>query len=237
MSSKLYLDQIYSKSGLTKIIDTSSFDSNNFFESSNTGFKVNYQSSNAALEVIQSGTGNAMTVNTDKFVLDKDGNLNIAGNLTFPNSYGINFGNSTLDDYEEGTFEATLEYDTNLTGTLTNITTTSGISGTYTKIGNQVFARYSTLVKSSHTGNSDALLSSISLPFANYGLAHYSIYGYNLYGRYTTTILNNADLIVSTGNNDSKLYFSSQAGTSSGGSGYIVLTSTCHINVIYTTLS
>jgi hypothetical protein len=98
MSSRLYLDQIYSKSGLTKIIDTSSFDSNNFFESSNTGFKVNYQSSNAALEVIQSGTGNAMTVNTDKFVLDKDGNLNIAGNLTFPNSYGINFGNTILDD-------------------------------------------------------------------------------------------------------------------------------------------
>lgn len=80
MSSKLYLDQIYSKSGLTKIIDTSSFDSNNFFESSNTGFKVNYQSSNAALEVIQSGTGNAMTVNTDKFVIDTTGKIGIGTN-------------------------------------------------------------------------------------------------------------------------------------------------------------
>lgn len=150
----------------------------------------------------------------------------------------VKFGDTTLNDYEEGTFEATLEYDTNLTGTLGNITTTSGISGTYTKIGNQVFARYSTLTKSSHTGNSDALLNSISLPFANYGLAaHYSIFGYNLYGRYTTTILNHADLMVYTGSNDSKLYFTAAAGTSNGGSGYVVLTNTCHINIIYTTLS
>jgi len=132
MSSRIYLDQIYSKSGLTKIIDTSSFDSNNFFESSNTGFKVNYQSSNAALEVIQSGTGNAMTVNTDKFVLDKNGNLNIAGNLTFPNSYGINFGNTTLDDYEEGTWVP------NVFHVSTNDSTWLTKQGFYIKIGRQV---------------------------------------------------------------------------------------------------
>ena len=171
--------------------------------------------------------------------------INSSSQIVVP-SGGVNFGTGTdgtgtvtggiLDDYEEGTFQATLEYDTNLTGTLGNITTTSGISGNYTKIGNLVFVKYETLVKNSHTGTNDALLKSISLPFVTNGFAHYSIYGYNLYGRYVTTILNYADLMVSTGSNDSKLYFSSNAGTSNGGSGYVVLTNTCNINVIYTTL-
>src|SRR5210317_666146 len=161
---------------------------------------------------------------------------NITG-IDFSPSSGTGTSSSNLlDDYEEGTFQATLEYDTNLTGTLGNITTTLGINGNYTKIGNQVFVKYETLTKNSHTGNNDALLNSISLPFVTNGLAHYSIYGYNLYGRYTTVIMNYANLIVSTGSNDSKLYFSSQAGTSNGGSGYVVLTNTCNINAIYTTL-
>ena len=174
----------------------------------------------------------------------------LTNNIVLGSGVGINFnnygsedsnsattvGSNLLDDYEEGTFQATLEYDTNLTGTFGNITTTSGISGNYTKIGNQVFVKYETILKNSHTGTNDALLNSISLPFVTNGLAHYSIYGYNLYGRYTTTILNYADLMVSTGSNNSKLYFTASAGTSNGGSGYVVLTNTCHINVIYTTL-
>jgi hypothetical protein len=179
-----------------------------------------------------------------------NGTFTLSGNLKIPENYGIDFnnygsedsnsattvGSNLLDDYEEGTFEATLEYDTNLTGTLGNITTTSGISGNYIKIGNQVFVKYTTLLQSSHTGGNNALLSSISLPFVSNGLAYFSIYGYNLYGRYLTTILNNADLTVSTVINNSELRFSANAGTTNGGSGFVVLTNTCHINVIYTTL-
>ena len=75
MSGRLYLDEIYSKSGQTKVLDTTSFDANNNFEASNTGFNLNYQSANAALNVVQSGTGDALRVNSNALVVDASGKL------------------------------------------------------------------------------------------------------------------------------------------------------------------
>jgi len=77
MSGRLYLDEIYSKSGQTKVLDTTSFDANNNFEASNTGFNLNYQSANAALNVVQSGTGDALRVNSNALVVDASGNVGI----------------------------------------------------------------------------------------------------------------------------------------------------------------
>jgi len=77
MSGRLYLDEIYSKSGQTKVLDTTSFDANNNFEASNTGFNLNYQSANAALNVVQSGTGDALRVNSNALVVDSSGNVGI----------------------------------------------------------------------------------------------------------------------------------------------------------------
>jgi len=77
MSGRLYLDEIYSKSGQTKVLDTTSFDANNNFEASNTGFNLNYQSANAALNVVQSGTGDALRVNSNSLVVDSSGDVGV----------------------------------------------------------------------------------------------------------------------------------------------------------------
>lgn len=77
MSGRLYLDEIYSKSGQTKVLDTTSFDANNNFEASNTGFNLNYQSANAALNIVQSGTGDALRVNSNSLVVNASGNVGI----------------------------------------------------------------------------------------------------------------------------------------------------------------
>ena len=94
MSGRLYLDEIYSKSGQTKVLDTTSFDANNNFEASNTGFNLNYQSANAALNVVQSGTGDALRVfggnfrvgnnaGIEKFRVDVDNNYIMIPSTTF----------------------------------------------------------------------------------------------------------------------------------------------------------
>lgn len=92
MSGRLYLDEIYSKSGQTKVLDTTSFDANNNFEASNTGFNLNYQSANAALNIVQSGTGDALRVNSNSLVVDSNGNVGIG---TSSPSYNIDVKGST----------------------------------------------------------------------------------------------------------------------------------------------
>lgn len=97
MSGRLYLDEIYSKNGQTKVLDTTSFDANNNFEASNTGFNLNYQSANAALNIVQSGTGDALRVNSNSLVVDSSGNVGIGVNPVDRLSIKNSTGNGTLD--------------------------------------------------------------------------------------------------------------------------------------------
>lgn len=64
MSGRIFLDEIYSKDGQNKVLDTKSFDANNNFEVSNTGFNLNYQSANTALVINQTGAGDALHVSS-----------------------------------------------------------------------------------------------------------------------------------------------------------------------------
>lgn len=90
MSGRLYLDEIYSKSGQTKVLDTTSFDANNNFEASNTGFNLNYQSANAALNIVQSGTGDALRVNSNALVVDSSGKVGIGIDPTYKFEVAMN---------------------------------------------------------------------------------------------------------------------------------------------------
>jgi hypothetical protein len=85
-------------------------------------------------------TGNTTPFNgTERMRLNQNGALILAGGTTTANGVGITFpatqsassNANTLDDYEEGTWTPTIGNISN-TGTLT-------ITGTYTKIGNQVY--------------------------------------------------------------------------------------------------
>ena len=127
MSGRIFLDEIYSKDGQNKVLDTKSFDANNNFTTSNTGFRLNYQTANAALIINQTGAGDALSVKK---------------NIKF-SSGGIDFGTTTsgsgtvtggvLDDYEEGSWTpVVVRSAVNPSGTPTTAI------GYYTKIGNVV---------------------------------------------------------------------------------------------------
>jgi hypothetical protein len=86
--------------------------------------------------VVRGSNGVTISGNSGAFGM----RLNSSGNLTFPNGQGIDFSasegggatSSLLDDYEEGTFTATLR------GSVSDPTTPVNSTGKYTKIGNQV---------------------------------------------------------------------------------------------------
>jgi hypothetical protein len=82
----------------------------------------------------------------DRITIDSSGNLNMtgagSGNITIRNGNGIDFSasegggatSSILDDYEEGTWTATLG------GSTTNPSTPVTVTGTYIKVGRLVWA-------------------------------------------------------------------------------------------------
>lgn len=91
-------------------------------------------------------------------------NTTAAGNLAFPSGQGIDFsatagtGTSELfDDYEEGTWTATV-------GCTDNATTTTTVTGYYTKIGRQVTVGFRNMNDIVTTGLSGFF--TITLPFA-----------------------------------------------------------------------
>ena len=81
-----------------------------------------------------------------------------------------------LDDYEEGTWTPSLQSGQ---GCFTSVTSISGVSGNYTKIGNQVTAWYKFEVDQSIT-NAEGILRIDSLPFTstfiNYGIGAAQLY-------------------------------------------------------------
>jgi len=171
--------------------------------------------------------------------------VNSSSQVVVP-SGGINFGTTTdgtgtvssgvMDDYEQGTFSSTLTYNTNTTSATAGdgSQTTTGISSKYVKIGGYVFVTFPALSKSTHTGNSDAKLIKLSLPFTATETGVSIVTGYNLYGRYTTTAMSYAQNYIYAGANTALATFASDAGTSSGGSGFVIITnSTMPISISY----
>lgn len=91
------------------------------------------------------------------------GSVSVNGNVVLASGSGVDFsatsgtGTSELfDDYEEGTWTATV-------GCTGNATTTTTVTGYYTKIGRQVTATFRELNNIDTTGLSGFLL--VSLPF------------------------------------------------------------------------
>ena len=141
-----------------------------------------------------------------------------------------------LDDYEEGTFSSTLTYNTNTTSNTAGdgSQTTTGISSKYVKIGDYVFVTFPALSKSTHTANSDAKLIKLSLPFTATERGISMVTGYNLYARYTSTIMSYAQNYIYTSINSALASFGADAGTSSGGSGFVIITNaTMPITISY----
>ena len=125
-----------------------------------------------------------------------------SGLVTFNN--GINLGNTvsatatTLDGYEEGTFEVTNASDSS--GVLTSET------GEYTRIGNCVFIRVVIRVGTTFASNKVG-----GLPFGSVsdnGTSSWSPIGTALTGSAT-----NAPILVSAKNGEANLYFHKQANT------------------------
>jgi hypothetical protein len=90
-----------------------------------------------------SGSANASASVTTVMSVDLNKSLALQGasnqtgtGITFPATQSASSNANTLDDYEEGTFTATLK------GTTTNPTTPVSTTGTYTKIGRVVYVQF-----------------------------------------------------------------------------------------------
>jgi hypothetical protein len=120
------------------------------------------------------------TASANRLTIDSSGNVNVVGgNLVIGTSgKGIDFsaktpdgsgtlGDELLNDYEEGTWTPVV---TAVAGTLTSVT---GQTGTYTKIGRMVTATGFFTITTNGTGSSAVALA--GLPFANGGLANIGV--------------------------------------------------------------
>jgi len=124
-----------------------------------------------------------------------------SGDLLFGTSAkGVNLGvtsntdSNTLDDYEEGTYTSTLTYDTDITDTSPDETTT--FTAVYTKIGNICTVSTPQLHRTSTFG-ADVILYSFTAPFASAdnGVVYSgSVETYNVRGRYASGVLTQGQL-------------------------------------------
>ena len=128
---------------------------------------------------IQSGTSSPIVFNTNG--ANESGRINttgvyvLKGGTTTANGVGVAFPSTQvassdancLDDYEEGTWTPVV---TAVTGSLTTVT---GQTGTYTKIGRMVTATGFFTITTNGTGSSAVALA--GLPFANGGLANIGV--------------------------------------------------------------
>jgi hypothetical protein len=99
----------------------------------------------------------------EKYRFNTDGRLEVGSGIVFPSTQVASANANTLDDYEEGTFTATLK------GSTTDPTTPVTTTGTYTKIGRQVTAIVN-FVNVLTTGASGAV-SITGMPFTASGLS------------------------------------------------------------------
>jgi hypothetical protein len=102
--------------------------------------------------------------------------------ITFPATQSASSDANTLDDYEEGTFTPVV----NMLGTITYTTAT----GTYTKVGRQVFLSLNLAVSSTDTTQDSNALQISGLPFAPQQYAVSNMLTERAYGKVTPTSQN-----------------------------------------------
>ena len=117
-----------------------------------------------ALTKVTGSGANGLTLSSTDFTIS-------AGNLIFGTAgKGINLGvtsstaSNLLDDYEEGTFDATITYDTDLTDTTPDETLTHS-GNYYTKIGRFVFYGIKYFDKANVFSGNSVNVSSVGIPF------------------------------------------------------------------------
>ena len=117
-----------------------------------------------ALTKVTGSGANGLTLSSTDFTIS-------SGNLIFGTAgKGINLGvtsstaSNLLDDYEEGTFDATITYDTTLTDTTPDETLTHS-GNYYTKIGRFVFYGIKYFDKPNVFSGISVVVSSVGIPF------------------------------------------------------------------------
>ena len=117
-----------------------------------------------ALTKVTGSGANGLTLSSTDFTIS-------SGNLIFGTAgKGINLGvtsstaSNLLDDYEEGTFDATITYDTDLTDTSPDETLTHS-GNYYTKIGRFVFYGIKYFSKPTTFSGNAVNVSTVGIPF------------------------------------------------------------------------
>jgi hypothetical protein len=142
------------------------------------------------------------------------------GRLQFPATQNASSNANTLDDYEEGSFTSTVTYSTTLTATPPTSTTT--ITGYYTKIGNVVTCTFPEITKATF-GGSSVIISNFTVPFSssnNGTWATNAVGFYNIEGQYGGAIVNtNVTYMVQVQPNSTTMNVIAQT-TNLGGGAY-----------------
>ena len=147
--------------------------------------------------------------------------LDLSGTGILTIGDGIKFNNDTaeankLDDYEEGTWTATLSGNSSPTNTdLNNPTTTRAVTGTYRKIGSLVYvqALWNNLqYQGSNDMHNHQLQHITGLPFTSGNATGTSVFtsalGYSrgIYGRYNNSIIEEAIFYFWLGSGSTTVY-------------------------------
>ena len=126
-----------------------------------------------------------------------------SGQVKFPATQNASANANTLDDYEEGTFTCTISYNTTLTATSSNATTTA--TGTYIKIGKMVQVNFPFLDRATTFGGSNVVIFSLTVPFTVGGSSGFGgiTSCYNISARYDSTSFSSwiTTIAPSTGTN------------------------------------
>jgi len=107
-------------------------------------------------------SGNPISGTTGTFTGLLDISAAGAGQIQFPATQNASSNANTLDDYEEGSWTPSLRDG----GTNRNPTYSSGPSGTYVKIGKQVFIRFGFKLSNKGAGSGSGEINIYGLPFA-----------------------------------------------------------------------
>ena len=138
---------------------------------------------------------------------------------------GLTFNGDTaaanaLDDYEEGSFLSTITYSTTITNT--SPSSTLVVTAYYTKIGNLCKVDWPTITQSGVFA-SNAIISQATVPFTSASDARTacgSFRGYNMRGRFGSSILNQGQLSISVGGSTTTAFVLFDTHTL-GGAGYV----------------
>lgn len=142
--------------------------------------------------------------------------------ITFPATQSTSTDANTLDDYEEGTFNSTVYYNTSVTAT--SFGTTLTIQGGYTKVGKMVQVNFPYIDRDGTFGGSNVVIFYMSLPFTVGTFSGPGILtnNYNISARYTGTSFSSW-ITWANANGGSSLMQIGSSTYNQSGSGFITL--------------